>query len=66
MFENYLIAIFIKKNLFFFQEVAEICFTRLNLILIAVEHRKYEGGQIFINPRFFQDKITFFRLAILV
>jgi hypothetical protein len=34
-----------------FQEVAEICFLRLNLILIAVEARKYEGGQIWINPR---------------
>ncbi|XP_023325746.1 calcium-activated potassium channel slowpoke [Eurytemora carolleeae] len=43
-------ASFYKKNSFF-QEVAEICFTRLNLILIAVEQRKYEGGQIFINPR---------------
>ena len=34
-----------------FQEVAEICFSRLNLVLIAVEARKYEGGDIWINPR---------------
>ena len=34
-----------------FQEVAEICFSRLNLVLIAVEARKYEGGNIWINPR---------------
>ena len=54
MLKNYLIASFYKKNSFF-QEVAEICFTRLNLILIAVEQRKYEGGQIFINPRFFSQ-----------
>ena len=33
------------------QEVAEICFLRLNLILIAVEARKYEGGEIFLNPK---------------
>ncbi len=34
-----------------FQDVAEICFSRLNLVLIAVEARKYEGGDIWINPR---------------
>ena len=33
-----------------FQEVAEICFLRLNLLLVAVEARKYEGGSIDINP----------------
>ena len=32
------------------QEVAEICFIKLNLILIAIEARKYEGGGILINP----------------
>ena len=32
------------------QEVAEICFVKLNLILIAIEARKYEGGGILINP----------------
>ena len=34
-----------------FQEVAEIVYLRLNLVLIAMEARKYEGGQIWINPR---------------
>ena len=34
-----------------FQEAAEICYTRLNLVLVAVEARKYEGGDIWINPR---------------
>jgi len=33
-----------------FREVAEICYIRLNLILIAIEARKYEGGHIWINP----------------
>ena len=33
-----------------FQEVAEICYLRLNLVLIAIEARKYEGGRIWINP----------------
>ena len=32
------------------QEVAETCLLKLNLILIAIEARKYEGGQIWINP----------------
>ena len=32
------------------QEVAEICYLRLNLLLVAVEARKYEGGAIHINP----------------
>ena len=30
--------------------MAEICFIRLNLLLVAVEARKYEGGDIWINP----------------
>ena len=34
-----------------FSEVAEICYVKLNLVLIAVEARKYEGGKIWINPR---------------
>ena len=34
-----------------FQEVAEIVYLRLNLVLIAMEARKYEGGQIWINPK---------------
>ena len=34
-----------------FQEAAEICYTKLNLVLVAVEDRKYEGGNIWINPR---------------
>ena len=34
-----------------FQEVAELCYTKLNLVLIAVEARKYEGGNIWINPQ---------------
>lgn len=33
------------------QEVAEILYTKLNLVLIAIEARKYEGGNIWINPR---------------
>ena len=33
-----------------FQEVAEICYLKLNLLLVAVEARKYEGGNIWINP----------------
>ena len=33
------------------QEVAEICYLRLNLLLVAMEARKYEGGQIWINPQ---------------
>lgn len=39
-----------------FAEVAEICYVKLNLVLIAVEARKYEGGKIWINPR--NKKIT--------
>lgn len=35
----------------FSQEVAEICYVRLNLILIAMEDRKYEGGNIWLNPQ---------------
>ena len=34
-----------------FAEVAEICYVKLNLVLIAVEARKYEGGKIWINSR---------------
>ena len=34
-----------------FTEVAEICYTKLNLLLLAMEARKYEGGDIFINPK---------------
>ena len=41
---------------FTFQEVAEICYIRLNLILVAVEARKYEGGEIWINPK--NKKVT--------
>ena len=37
-----------------FQEVAEICYLRLNLLLVAIEARKYEGGNIWINPK---DKV---------
>ena len=29
--------------------MAEICYLRLNLIMIAIEDRKYEGGNIWIN-----------------
>jgi hypothetical protein len=35
-------------------QAAEICYTQLNLLLLAIEARKYEGGEILINPR---DKI---------
>ena len=34
-----------------FSEVAEICYTKLNLLLLAMEARKYEGGDIYINPK---------------
>lgn len=34
-----------------FSEVAEICYVKLNLLLLAIEARKYEGGDIYINPR---------------
>ena len=34
-----------------FSEVAEICYTKLNLLLLAMEARKYEGGDIYINPQ---------------
>jgi len=36
---------------FTFQEVAETCYLRLNLVLLAIEARKYEGGEIWINPK---------------
>ena len=36
---------------FFTQEVAETCYLRLNLVLLAIEARKYEGGEIWINPK---------------
>ena len=35
-------------------QVANICYSKLNLLLLAMEARKYEGGDIYINPR---DKI---------
>ena len=35
-------------------QVATICYTKLNLCLLAIEQRKFEGGDIFINPK---DKI---------
>ena len=28
-----------------------MCYTTLNLCLLAIEQRKYEGGDIFINPK---------------
>ena len=34
-----------------FKEVADICYTKLNLLLLAMEARKYEGGNIYINPK---------------
>ncbi len=34
--------------------MAEICYTQLNLLLLAIEARKYEGGEIYINPK---DKV---------
>ena len=37
-----------------FAQVADICYTKLNLLLLAMEARKYEGGDIYINPK---DKI---------
>ena len=36
------------------EQVADICYSKLNLLLLAMEARKYEGGDIYINPR---DKI---------
>ena len=32
-------------------QVAATCYTKLNLCLLAIEQRKYEGGDIFINPK---------------
>ena len=43
-------ARFRSAHFIFDQEVAEICYLRLNLLLVAVEARKYEGGAIDINP----------------
>ena len=34
-----------------FSKVAEICYVKLNLLLLAIEARKYEGGNISINPK---------------
>ncbi len=34
-----------------FPQVAELCYTQLNLLLLAIESRKYEGGEIYINPK---------------
>jgi len=34
-----------------FAQVAALCYTTLNLCLLAIEQRKYEGGDIFINPK---------------
>ena len=31
--------------------MAETCYLRLNLVLLAIEARKYEGGEIWINPK---------------
>ena len=31
--------------------MAATCYTKLNLCLLAIEQRKYEGGDIFINPK---------------
>ena len=41
-------------NNFLQLQVANICYSKLNLLLLAMEARKYEGGDIYINPR---DKI---------
>jgi hypothetical protein len=38
------------SHLGFLKDVAEICYLRLNLVLVAMEARKYEGGRIWINP----------------
>ena len=35
---------------YLFTDVASILFTRFDLILVAVEDRSYEGGEIHINP----------------
>lgn len=35
----------------FVKKVAEICYTQLNLLLLAIEARKFEGGEIYINPK---------------
>lgn len=35
----------------FLFQVAAICYSKLNLCLLAIEQRKYEGGDIFINPK---------------
>ena len=41
--------IFMPSVIFF--QVAATCYTKLNLCLLAIEQRKYEGGDIFINPK---------------
>ena len=35
-------------------QVADLCYSKLNLLLLAIEARKFEGGDIYINPK---DKI---------
>ncbi len=42
---------FFLHRLNFFHQVAELCYTQLNLLLLAIESRKYEGGEIYINPK---------------
>ena len=52
--------------------MAAICYSKLNLCLLAIEQRKYEGGDIFINPKNKVinpnaiGKLSFFALWILV
>ena len=48
---NLSIYLYIFLSINSMKEVAEICYLRLNLILLAIEDRKYEGGEIYINPR---------------
>lgn len=47
------VAVYLNLS-FVSSQVAEICYSKLNLLILAIEARKYEGGEIYINPR---DKV---------
>ena len=39
-----------------FHDAASILYTRFDILLVAIEERKYEGGSIFINPKNYRIK----------
>lgn len=39
-----------------FHDAAAILYTRFDILLVAIEERKYEGGKIFINPKDYRIK----------